>query len=335
MVIDCHVHVSACTPENGEMSAELQSSAAFRFMRWRLKVKGYDGNAERQIAQRLTDTLDQTTDLDAAVILAFDGVYNRQGVLDPALTHLHVKNDYVIELSRRNPKMLFGASVNPYRKDAVKELERCIDAGAVLLKWLPVTQDFDPANEKCFPIYEVLAHHKVPLLCHTGGEKSLPVLDAGVADPALLEPALKRGVTVIAAHCGTRSSFDEPDYLPTFVRMAKEYENCYGDTAALNLPTRSYAWDTLLNDPVVNRRLVHGSDWPIPAFPPVTHLPWSEAFSLFWDPNWMRRDVRIKQSLGLNADYWHRAATLLRFPSTRPAAPKGPAPAATARPGNA
>jgi len=317
------------------MSAELQGSAAFRFMRWRLKVKGYDGNAERQIAQRLTDTLNQTPELDAAVILAFDGVYDRGGQLDPALTHLHVKNDYVIELARQNPKMLFGASVNPYRSDAVKELERCIEAGAVLLKWLPVTQDFNPADEKCFPIYEVLAHHKLPLLCHTGGEKSLPVLDAGVADPALLEPALERGVTVIAAHCGTRSSGNEPDYVPTFVRMAKEYEHCYGDTAALNLPTRSYAWDTLLNDPAVHAKLVHGSDWPIPAFPPVTQLAWSDTVRLFWDANWMRRDVHIKQRLGLGEDYWRRAATILRMPSTPQGTPTDPGPRATGSPRNA
>src|SRR5689334_15598503 len=79
MIIDCHVHVSACTPEHGEMSAFLQNTAAFRFMRWRLKVKGYDGNAEKQIADRLRTTLDQTPQLDAAVILAFDGVYDREG----------------------------------------------------------------------------------------------------------------------------------------------------------------------------------------------------------------------------------------------------------------
>jgi predicted TIM-barrel fold metal-dependent hydrolase len=330
MIVDCHVHVSACTPEHGEMSATLQRSLAFRFMRWRLKVKGYDGNAEKQIADRLRTTLNETHTLDAAVVLAFDGVYDLGGNLNPALTHLHVKNDYVIELAAGNPKVLFGASVNPYRKDAVEELERCVKAGAVLLKWLPVTQDFDPSNPKCFPVYEALAHYKLPLLCHTGGEKSLPVLDARVADPALLEPALERGVTVIAAHCGTRSGRDDPDYLPTFVRMAREYENLYGDTAALNLPTRSYAWDTLLNDPVVRGRLVHGSDWPIPAFPPVSQLAWGEAVSLFRDANWMRRDVRIKQKLGLGDDYWHRGATLLRMPSPSTAVRPGPAPHATA-----
>ena len=32
--------------------------------------------------------------------------------------------DSVIELARQNPKILFGASVHPFRKDAVAELER-------------------------------------------------------------------------------------------------------------------------------------------------------------------------------------------------------------------
>ena len=100
MIVDCHVHVSACTPEHGEMSAKLQKSLPFRFMRWRLKVKGYDANAERQIAERLRTTLEQTTELDAAVVLAFDSVYDRDGTLNELRdTHLHVKNDYVMELA--------------------------------------------------------------------------------------------------------------------------------------------------------------------------------------------------------------------------------------------
>src|SRR6266446_8661240 len=176
MVIDCHVHVSACTPEHGEMSASLRASVPFRFMRWRLKVKGYDRNAERQIADRLRTTLDETTALDAAAVLAFDCVYERDGTLNPRDTHLNVTNDYVMELASGHRKILFGASVNPYRRDAVAEIERCVAGGAVLLKWLPVTQNFDPSDEKCIPVYETLAHYKLPLLSHTGGEKSLPML---------------------------------------------------------------------------------------------------------------------------------------------------------------
>ena len=210
--------------------------------------------------------------------------------------------------------MLFGASVHPYRLDAVKELERCAAAGAVLLKWLPITQDIDPSDPRCFPLYEALAHHGVPLLAHTGGEKTLPNLDLRVADPALLLPALERGVTVIAAHCGTRSAPGETCFVDTFVRMAKSHENFYGDTSALNLPTRAYAYRKILDDPAVRSKLVHGSDWPIPPIPMPQHVGWRRSASLLRDRNALRRDVRIKEALGLTEpEYWSRAATL--FPA--------------------
>src|SRR3954465_6305577 len=230
MVIDCHVHICATTPGHGWMSDRLQKSLAFRFMRWRLGIVGYDEATERQLEAKLAETIDQTNWLDAAVVLAFDAVHDKDGRLDEANTHLYVTNDYVIELANRFPKMLFGASVHPYRKDAVQELERCVAAGAVLLKWLPITQGFNPADERCIPFYEALAHHKLPLLSHTGGERSLPTLDANVADPRLLEPALKRGVVVIGAHCGTRSVPTETDYLGSFMALAHKYEHFYGDT---------------------------------------------------------------------------------------------------------
>src|SRR5687767_10539767 len=293
MVIDCHVHICACTPGHGWMSARLQKSLAFRFMRWRLGVVGYDEAAERQLEAKLIETIDETTCLDTAVVLAFDAVHDREGNLDEANTHLYVTNDYVIELAKRHPKVRFGASVHPYRKDAVAELERCVKAGAVLMKWLPITQNFNPADERCIPFYEALAHHKLPLLSHTGGEKSLPTLDAGVADPRLLEPALKRGVVVIAAHCGTRSVPGETDFLPEFMSMCHSHERFYGDTSALCLPTRSYAFERVLHDPVVRSKLVHGSDWPIIALPPLMELKPRQSIGVFLEPNWMRRDVMV------------------------------------------
>ena len=282
-------------------------------MRWRLGLKGYDAQTELDLEQKLVETLDGAEQLDAAVILAFDAVHDGEGRLDAANTHLHVTNDYVIELVARHPKFLFGASVHPYRKDAIAQLERCVNAGAVLLKWLPIVQNFNPADERCFGFYEALAHYRLPLLSHTGGEKSLPTLDASVADPMLLVPALKRGVTVIAAHCGTRSAPDEPNFVPQFVRLAREYDNLYGDTSALNLPTRSYAYPTILDDAVVRSKLVHGSDWPIPSFPPLSRLGMRKTASLFRESNWIRRDVLIKEQLGFDEAYWQRAGQVLRL----------------------
>lgn len=35
------------------------------------------------------------------------------------------------------PTLRFGASINPYRRDALELLDKAVEAGAVLMKWLP------------------------------------------------------------------------------------------------------------------------------------------------------------------------------------------------------
>jgi predicted TIM-barrel fold metal-dependent hydrolase len=294
------------------MSPRLLKSFAFRFLRWKFGLTGEDERTERGLEEVLTRTIDRTEQLDAAVVLAFDAVYTPDGRRDDPNTHFYVTNDYVMELRARHPRMLFGASVHPYRADAIAELERCVRGGAVLMKWLPITQGMNPADPRCFEFYDALAHHKLPLLCHTGGEQSLPRIDNALAACELLETALRRGVTVIMAHCGTRSLPLEPDYLDQFIGLARRYEHCYGDTSALNLPTRAYAWPRLLRDRDVRAKLIHGSDWPIIAMPPVMELGVRGSVTMMREPNWMRRDVLIKQKLGLDEQYWHRAARILR-----------------------
>jgi predicted TIM-barrel fold metal-dependent hydrolase len=317
MIIDAHVHVCATLPGHGLVSSRLRRRSSFVFMRWCLGIAfcADDERIERQVAERLVQTINETPEIDAAVVLALDGVYGQDGKLDQANTHLYITNEYVAELVRRHPRMLFGASVHPYRKDALAELERCAAAGAVLLKWLPLVQNFNPADDRCLPFYDALVYHRLPLLCHTGGELALPNLNKAAADPALLLPALRRGVTVIAAHCGTQARPFETDYLPTFLRLAREHERFFGDTSALNLPTRSYAFRSLLEDETVRGKLVHGSDWPIIAIPPV-RVGLGRALKLMTtEGNWMRRDVLAKRALGFEEAYWHRAATLLRMPA--------------------
>ena len=313
MILDTHVHIFATTAAHGSMSSRLLKSIPSRFMHWKFGVKGDGEPFERMLETKLVEAISGATKLDAAVVLAFDAVHDREGRLDEVNTHLYVKNDYVIELAGRHKKIMFACSVHPYRKDAVAEIERCVKAGAVLLKWLPIVQNFNPADPLCIPFYEALAHYKLPLLSHTGGEKSLPTLDATVADPTLLLPAIERGVTVIAAHCGTRSGWTDTDFVPQFAALARKHENFYGDTSALNLPTRNYAWKTLLSDNTLRQKIVHGSDWPIPSLPPIGRLG-LQSFGLLSVGNWMQRDILIKERLGLDPDYWHRAARVLGLP---------------------
>jgi predicted TIM-barrel fold metal-dependent hydrolase len=314
--IDCHVHVLATTPGHGTLSGTLRRRPNVLFTRLLLGVPvfGSDEQIEQAFTDRLVRTVNETPELDAAVGLAFDGVHGEDGRLDAEHTPFSTTNDFAAELARQNTKLLFGASVHPYRLDALTELERCVAAGTVLMKWLPTVQGMDPAAERCRPFYEALAHHRLPLLSHTGGEMSLPQRFKQYADPALLELPLRCGVTVIAAHCGTHARPFETDYLPTFLRMARDHERLYGDTSALCLPTRSYAFRPLLDDEVVRTKLVHGSDWPIMSVPPLRSGLRTVVRLFTREGNWMRRDVLAKRALGFDDEYFRRAATVLRLP---------------------
>ena len=105
MIIDCHVHVCATTPGHGCVSPRLMRSLSFRFMRWRLGLPNDNGPVgERAVEAKLAETVAGTELVDAAVVLAFDGVYDRDGNRDADNTHLYVTNDYVWELVRRHPR---------------------------------------------------------------------------------------------------------------------------------------------------------------------------------------------------------------------------------------
>jgi predicted TIM-barrel fold metal-dependent hydrolase len=317
MNIDVHVHISACLPGHGSMSTKLRRGFLTRFLRLRFGVHGGDEETERGFEALLKKTIDETKDLDAAVVLAFDQVYDEKGNTDPARTHLYVTNDYIMELAARHPKMLFGCSVNPYRKDAVAELERCVKAGAVLVKWLPITQGFDPSHKLCYPLYEAMAHHKIALLCHTSGERALPVIAPQFDSPCLLKPAIERGVTVIAAHCGSKATSSQVGYVKEFCEMAMEHEHFYGDTSALNLAPRWHAYEHILKNEKVRNKLVHGSDWPIICYPSPKYVSAKKIPALMLDMNWMRRDLKIKQEMGFDEAYFHRAAKVLGLPKKK------------------
>ena len=97
-------------------------------------------------------------------------------------------------------------------------------------------------------------------------------------------------------------------------RLANEFEHCYGDTSALNVPGRWYALTKCLADPVARTKLVHGSDWPILPIPPAPTIGWSRSRDIMREPNWIRRDVLIKQQFPeLDQDYWTRAARVLKL----------------------
>ena len=272
-LIDCHVHLAAFPDgDNGcYISPRMLKRARFRFLLWK---HGFSpqapADANRKYVDDLLVELRASRRVRQAVLLGMDGSYDRNGSLDLAQTDFLVGNDYVLATSRAHPnEFLAGVSINPQRKDAIDELHRCADAGAVLVKILPNAQLFDPADSRYKPFYRALAARGLPLLSHVGYEFSLIGKDQSLGDPDRLRTPLDEGVTVIAAHACSYGLMIYEKFLPTFRRMVRVYPRFFGDVSALTLPNRLKMLLALRDEPDLQSRLLFGTDYPLP----VTHLP--------------------------------------------------------------
>ena len=161
-----------------------------------------------------------------------------------------------------------------------------------------------------------MAEARLPLLAHTGGEHTVPVINAALADPKLLRFPLECGVTVIAAHCATRSGAFDSDYFDDWVAMLGEFPNLYGDISAMvSLNRCGHLRDCLRDD--LLPRIVHGSDFPVPV---LGHRMWLQGWIDRENfkrcqaiPNALERDWQFKRALGFPEDVATRAASLLRL----------------------
>jgi predicted TIM-barrel fold metal-dependent hydrolase len=266
---DVHVHLAALpTPENGcLLSRRMLRSPLTRFLAWQQGLPLHDAEtANRRYLERLERELSASERVGRAVLLAMDGVYDAAGRLDEARTDFLISNDHLFAVTQGRPHFLPGVSVNPARRDAVDELERCAEKGAVLVKVLPNAQAFDPADPRFVPFYAALARLGLPLLTHVGYEFSLIGQDQSVGDVSRMVAALDQGVTVIAAHgCSSGLFFREPHF-PTMLDLARRYPNFFVDTSALTIPNRVGALFRLRRHPELFDRLVFGTDYPLPVW---------------------------------------------------------------------
>jgi predicted TIM-barrel fold metal-dependent hydrolase len=253
--------------------------------------------------------------LDAAILLAHEKVYDESGRPCENLGSFYTPNDYVLALARQYPDCFIPAvAIHPARPDALDELERCIESGAAMLKLLPNCQNVNCSDKRFTKFWERLAEAHIPFLSHTGGELSVPVTNASYADPRVLTLPLECGVTVIAAHCGTRALLWDAHYTPLFLKMIERYPNLYGDNSGMNTPLRSAHFGEILS-PAVQDRMVHGSDLPIPISSIWNFIrgsvSWADWRFSHETKNLLERDARIKSALGFTPDTFSRILSLL------------------------
>jgi len=271
--IDCHVHLAALPEGNNGclISSSMLKSPLFRFLLWKHQLSPKDpGAANRKYIQDLLGELRASRHVGQAVLLAMDGVYTNDGRINHQATEFLISNDYVLQQAQAFPnEFLAGVSINPQRIDAIEELHRCAEAGAVLVKVLPNSQQFDPGHHRYQKFYRELAKIGLPLLSHVGYEFSLMGKDQSMGDPNRLRTALDAGATVIAAHACSYGLMMYEKFYPTLIEFVNHYPNFYADISALTLPNRMGMLLKLRHHPEIFDRLIFGTDYPLSVF----HLP--------------------------------------------------------------
>ncbi len=321
MRIDCHVHVvgngasgSGCWYRPRGVT---RWGAPLMLREVGLSRAALSGDLDRIYAGKLLSYVSESS-LDAAVILAQDEPHRENGEVIADTGSFYVPNDFVLGLAREHPELLPAVSIHPARRDALDELERCLDAGAVMLKCLPNCQNIDWNKPRYTRFLERMAESGLILLAHTGSERTLPVIAPELASPEVLTRPLEVGVTCIAAHCGTGLMLLDRDYFETFVAMTRRYPRLYGDNSALASCTfraRPGAMRRMV-EPELADRILHGSDVPVPVTGALAWamglLSWSDWRRAAAVKNPVERDAQLKRALGFGEHTFTRLAALLR-----------------------
>jgi len=268
----------------------------------------------------------RSSSVSRALLLAHELPHHDDGTPLPDRASFYVPNAYILRLAREHPEFLAAVSIHPSRRDAFDELERALAGGAAALKCLPNVQGIDWNARRHTRFLERMAEAGLPLLAHTGSERTMPVMDHALADPRVLTRPLEIGVTCIAAHCGTGTLLLDPDYLDVFADMAERFPNLYGDNsalAALNFRLRPSALRRLTSG-ILAERILHGSDLPVPVSGLLAWaggmLPWREHRKAGRIANPLERDAQLKRALGFSEETFTRASRVLRLaPGATPA----------------
>ena len=325
MRIDCHVHLvgtgtgnTGCwyRPKGLTRFGEPMMTKAIGLTVKDLHGPEFDQLYVRQLLRYVKDS----SLIDHALLLAHELPHTEDGTPLPELSSLYVPNDYVLKVAAEHPEFLAAISIHPAKKGAFEELNDCLDQGAAALKCLPNVQGIDWNNPRYTKFLERMAEAGLPLLAHTGSERTMPVLDHALASPAVLTRALEIGVTCIAAHAGTGMMALDPDYFDLFIRMLEKYPNLYGDNSALaglSFRLRTSANRALTSSPIIER-ILHGSDLPVPSNGLLPFLgqmiDWDDFRESRKITNPIEKDARLKRMLGYSDANFTRASQILRNP---------------------
>src|SRR5690606_3939059 len=116
--------------------------------------------ADNEYLQQLITSLNFFPKNGHFCVLALDRCYTTRGNLDEKNSKMYIPNKWVFDFCYNNKSQFIPCvSVNPYRKDAVEELEKWATLGVKMVKWMPAIMGMDASHEKCEPFYQKMKEH--------------------------------------------------------------------------------------------------------------------------------------------------------------------------------
>lgn len=269
--------------------------------------------------------------VDRLVLLAFDEYRMDAGRVIGAAerrqrlgSDLYTSNSLVRAMCAARPdRYLFGASLHPYRAGACVMLEEVKSAGAVLVKWLPIHQNIRAEDPRTVAFLRRAGELRMPMLVHYGGEMSLSRQHMEFEHPGRMLQVLRElrrdGVMppVIVAHVATPSFFwqSEDGFRCLIEAMLGEFRDAplFADISALAAFGRTGKLAQLAQDRRTHRKLVWGSDYPIPVlkWPFWRRVPRSQRRAIAGLPSWVEQDICLKRALGFDDCVFTQAAEIL------------------------
>lgn len=287
--LDMHVHTAGMGygGSGAFVNKRMADSYKFPIYLWAMGVTEEElmEQGDAVVIRKLADALKGSRRVSSAIILAMDGVIDEHGELDRERTQIYVPNDFVAREVMAYANLEFGASINP--------------------------------DHQAF--YLEMAKLDLPLLTHTGQERSFAGARDDYGDPQRLSLALDCGVTVIAAHIATTGSSDGIENFERILPMFARYPDLYTDISSLTQLNKLNYLARALGETGVTERMLYGTDWPLQFLPLVSplfhlnHIDLKIAKSITRIDNVWDRDVALKEAFGVPEAVFERSRKLLNM----------------------
>lgn len=349
MIIDMHCHYARCAappvstprfsfeePDEAPLPTAYDTCLSPRGLnRWSIRllrrVVGWPkpGPALDQVLDGFfAHHLEQLEHVDRCVLLAFDAYHRDDGTVAPLPqisrevgSDLYTSNSLVRALCQQQPKrFFFGASVHPYRENALEALEEVFAAGACLLKLMPLHQNIDINDPRSEAFFLKCRELGLPLLLHYGPEMALktehPPYEELSGLLTLLDDLRRVDAMppVIVAHIGSPATPFGPwrhyRLLVAALRESFRRAPLYADISALLTWGKApVLLDRAAQDVDLHHKLLFGTDFPV--MPAIHWLRWRYGRDIDWSQPWPDMSLSVCRAAGFSHIVFDRAALLL------------------------